>query len=317
MTHVSPAPASSWAARWDHFWRRSGPPHVLALFRIGFGAFLLLYWGLRLPDIALLYSREGILLPLVSPQSVLGPLFLPPPAWAARLILCTLLASLVGLIIGYRARASAAVAFLLCAYYWCLSLYQLGASFDRLFLFLLLVLACSGCDRAFSLAMKLRHGSFWAWEATSVLPQRLIAMQISATYLGVGWQKLLLPQWQSGLVISEGFFGRWATPLAYAVGRWNLPLAVYDALNTVIKGFELLLPFGLWSRRWRPWFMLGGFVFHTMITLLLGIWWFQVLIPAYVVFFGPDETLHFLRRRCPSIPTSPCAPSGGKGPCAC
>ena len=33
----------------------------------------------------------------------------------------------------------------------------------------------------------------------------------------------------------------------------------------------------------------GGFVFHTLITLTLGIWWFQILVPLYVVFLDPDE----------------------------
>ena len=279
---------------WNFFWCRQASPHALAVFRIGFGAFQLLYWGLRLSHVAMLYSRDGILLPLFPPNVLFG--IFAPPAAVARAILCVLLFAIFFLTIGYRARLAAAIAFLLYVYYWCLSLYQLGSSFDRIFLFIFFVLACSGCDRAFSLSMYLRHGSFWAWEKVSILPQRLLAIQITATYLGVGWQKLLLPDWQSGTVISYGFVGRWATPLARPIALWNLPFWVFDWLNTIIKCFELTLPFGLWHRRTRLWYMAGGFVFHTMITLLLGIWWFEVLIPAYVVFFSPEETLLFLRR---------------------
>jgi hypothetical protein len=74
-------------------------------------------------------------------------------------------------------------------------------------------------------------------------------------------------------------------------------MAFYDALNFVIKSFEFAMPFGLWSKKLRWWFFLGGFLFHTSITFFLNIWWFQVLIPAYIVFFDPEEVYVFLKKR--------------------
>ena len=50
-------------SRWNHFWFRTGPPHLLAVFRIVFGGFLLVYFGMQIPNIAMLYSRDGLLLP--------------------------------------------------------------------------------------------------------------------------------------------------------------------------------------------------------------------------------------------------------------
>ncbi len=78
-------------------------------------------------------------------------------------------------------------------------------------------------------------------------------------------------------------------------------MEVYDAMTLITKVFESLMPIGLWIPRVRWFFFVGGFVFHLMIALLLGIWWFLVLVPAYVVFFEPEEIYVFLKRYFPRI----------------
>lgn len=275
--------AASLREGWDHFWFRTGPPHLLALFRIVFGAFLLLYFGLQLPHVALLYSWEGIHLPLFS-----SPLFAAPPLGTAYVLFLTFYTALFCFTIGLLTRVSAAVFFILYSYYWVLSLFQFGTSFDRLFLFTTLVLVFSGCGKTFSVDMKLKHGSFFDWEPISILSQRLLAVQITATYLGVGWQKLMLPAWQTGKVLSYSFIGRWATPLAFWIAQLNLPLPIYDAMTWLVKVFEISIPFGLWIRRTRIWFILGSAVFHISISALLAIWWFLPLIPACMLFYEPE-----------------------------
>ena len=285
--------------QWEQWWTREAPPHILALFRIVFGSFLLLYWGLKLPHVTMLFSEEGIVLPLFD-AGFLGLFFAPPNSEVAWVLYSVHMGALLLLTVGLLSRVGAAIAFILSAYYWFLSLHLFGTSFDRLFLFTLLVLACSGSDRTFSVSMWWKHGSFFAWEAASILPQRLLAAQITATYLGVGWQKLWLPDWQSGEVLAYGFIGRWATPPAYALARMNFPLEVYDWAVTAIKGFEMLLPFGLWSERFRWWFFLGGALFHIGIAVLLAIWWFLVLIPAYILFYEPEEVLKVMSIAIPA-----------------
>lgn len=287
--------------QWNSFWFRPCPPHLLAVFRMLFGAFLLLYFGLQLPHVALLYSREGLHMPLAMPSPFLAILFAPPPPAIAYLLFITLYAFLLCFTVGLLTRVSAAIAFLLYSYQWILSLHQFGTSFDRLFLFSLLVLVCSDCGATFSADMRIRRGSWTAWRMISILPQRLLAVQISATYLGVGWQKLGLPAWQDGTVFIYGFMGRWATPPAFAIARWNIPLWFYDGVVWCIKAFEIMIPFGLWIRRVRIWFFLGGALFHIGIAVLLAIWWFLALIPAYVLFLSPEEFLDGLRRRVPSL----------------
>ncbi len=287
---------STFRAWWSNWFFRTCPPHVLAIFRIAFGGFLVLYWGLQIPFVAMLYSKQGLLLPLFTPSTFWTLVFTPPPVWVAQLLFWSFLLSLLLFTLGAWTRVSAGVAFLLYVYYWILSLHLFATSFDRLFLFILLVLVFSGCGCTFSFDMFRKRGSICAWEPISILPQRLISLQIAATYLGVGWQKLVLKDWQSGEVIAWGFVGRWATPLAWWVARLNFPMWLFDGMNAIVKAFEITMPFGLWTR-FRWWFFLGGALFHTIITLTLRIWWFMVLIPAYIIYFEPEEFYGFLKKK--------------------
>ena len=289
---------------WNLWWFRETPPHLLAIFRIIFGGFLLFYFGIQFPHIAMLYSREGILLPLVPPTTPLTLIFTPPPVWAAYLIFSFFLASLLALTAGCFSRAAAMIALILYAYYYVLSLFQFGTSYDRLFLFTTLILAFSGCGQTFSVDAKLRGGSWTAWEPISILPQRILSVQIMMTYLGVGWQKLVLPDWQSGEILAYGFTGRWATAPAYWIARLNIPLWYYDRVVWLIKAFEITIPFGLWHPRTRWWYFAGGAAFHIGIAILLAIWWFLALIPAYILFFEPEDCTAFLRRASPRLAPS-------------
>ena len=281
---------------WNRFWFRECSPHLLAIFRIAFAGFLVFYFSLQLPHVSMIYSREGVLLPMLLPDRWLTLVFTPPPAWVAELLFSSFFASLLCLTIGLGTRVSAGVATILYLYYRVISLYHFGTSFDRLFITLLAVLTFSGCGATFSVDMWFKRGSFLAWEPISILPQRLIAFQITATYVGVGWQKLYLPDWQSGDVLAWGFMGRWATPFGYWIARLNWPLWFYDILVWQVKFCEVFLPIGLWFKGWRWLSIAWGTLFHTLITLAMAIWWFQVLIPAYIVFFSPEEVFGLLQR---------------------
>lgn len=289
------------ALAWDRFWCRKAPPHIMGVFRIAFGGFLLFYWGLRAPHIGMLFSSRGIVLPLLDTPLWVHHLLTPPPLAVAYILYGACMAALLCVTLGWGMRVAGAVALAYDWYAWQMSLHLLGASFDRLFGFVLLVLLLSGADRIYSLRMRLRHGSWTAWEPASMLAQRIIAVQITLTYLGVGWQKVWLPDWQSGDVLAWGFMGRWATPLGYWVARQQWPLWVYDALVLQVKFVECVMPVGLWLKGWRWVFFAWGLLFHALIALLLSIWWFLVLIPAYIVFFTPEEFVTVLERYAPKL----------------
>jgi hypothetical protein len=240
----------------------------------------------------MLFSNQGMVFPLDAGIAAWWPaVFIPPPLWLAWLLYALMLGSLVLVTVGFITRPALILALALYMYYWHLFLHLLGGSFDRIFVFLLLVLCISGCDRTYSLRMYLRKGSWRAWEHISVLPQRLIALQITALYLGVCWQKFWLPDWQSGEIIRLSLMGRWATPLALWFAQRQMPDWWYDISNELVKFGQFVLPWMFWIRstRWVA-FGLQAF-FLIVITAFLGMWWFLALIPASICFFEPEGIL--------------------------
>lgn len=271
---------------------RKSPPHALAFFRIAFGAFLLFYWGGMILEVPMRFSTAGLLFPLHD-----SPLlsFIPSPV-IAYIPFLLILFCFFCIMIGAHMRIATLSAFILYVYYQNISLHLFGTSYDRIFMVTLLVLAVSGADRTFSYAMRQKYGTALEWEYISVLPQRLIALQITFVYLGVGYQKIWLPGWKTGEILYYAFIGRWGTPLAYWFAA-HIPMVVFDWLLYTTKAFELLIPFGLWIRPVQKWFFLGGALFHTLITITLSIWWFMFLLPSYVIFLEPEAVYELWEKR--------------------
>lgn len=300
--------ARTFGVQWDSWWCRESPPHALALFRIVFGAFLLLYWGSMLPGVPLLFSEEGISLPLFDrglPDLFLL-LFSPPPPWVAWVIFTVLLLSFALITCGVGMRVAGILAIVLHEYYRLSSHHVSWFTMEQLSIILLLILSFSGADRTLSLRMWRTRGSTLAWEPVSVLPQRLLALQLTATLLGAGWQKVVLSAWQGGEILAYSMMGHWSTPLAYRIARLQIPLWYYDRAVDAVKVFGVFLPFGLWSRRWRWWWILGLLLYLVSITLFLTFWWFLVLVPACIVVFEPEEVYAKLKAwssgRIPAAP---------------
>jgi hypothetical protein len=129
----------------------------------------------------------------------------------------------------------------------------------------------------------------------------LLAVQLTATYVVVGIQKWWLPLWRGGDILYYSFIGRWGTPLARWLVRAVPSPRFYDALVIMTKLLETAMPVGFWIPRVRWFFFASGLVFHALIALLLGIWWFLVLPPAYVLFLEPETVHAFLKRRFPRM----------------
>ncbi len=291
-------------AHWDHWWCRTAPPDILAILRIGFGAFLLIEAATYAPFVPTMFSSHGLVISMhvADPETwpLLAAIFAPPPPLVAWIIGTAYLIAAACLMIGYRMRLAITTLLLLYFYYWQLSFHLFPSSYHRIFTFILLVLLFSGADKTFSLRMKRERGSWLAWEPISILPQRLLAVQITATYAVVGIQKWWLPLWQGGEVMYYSYIGRWGTPLARWFVGLGWPWEFYEFQTLVTKIFETLIPIGLWLPRIRWFFFIGGFVFHFLIAILLGIWWFLVLVPAYILFFEPEAVHAAIRRHLPS-----------------
>ncbi|MBI3336630.1 hypothetical protein HYZ98_03645 [Candidatus Peregrinibacteria bacterium] len=288
-------------SRWAE---RRVPPHSMAILRILLGMWLLIHWGLKTPAIPMLFSDQGLALPYFLPTGIgaIDIFLIPPSVTVAYAVFTLLMVALAMVTIGMRMRAGILMTLGIYAYFWNIGLHPFFMTFERLFVFILLVLLCSGADRTFSLRMLLHKGSVFAWQPIHILPQRLIALQLSATYLGVGWEKMALPDWQHGEILTHALTGRWATPLAFTVAQTNLPLPFYDRALFLLKFFQFLLPFGLWIRRYQWLFFFGGALFHITIAVLISMWWFLIMVPAYITFLEPEAVYRFLKKTAPSIP---------------
>ena len=147
----------------------------------------------------------------------------------------------------------------------------------------------SGADRTLSVRMLREKGSLAAWEPISILPQRLLTVQLTLTYAGAMLQKLWLPDWQGGEILYYSLFHVGATPLAYSIARLDLPMELYDALVWLVKLFELGLFIGLWIPKVQRWFFATGAAFHISIAFLFSIWSFLGFIPLYILFLPPER----------------------------
>lgn len=285
-------------AAWERFWLASVPPHTLALVRIVFGGFVLLRFAEHIPHAWLEFSSATLALPVFAPDRWFTVFFAaPPPPVAMGLFACFLFA-ITAVTLGLWTNIAAGVSFVLYLYYYYFNISNFGTTFDRLFIFTFLVLGLTGESGAtFSVDAWRRYGSWRGWRPISVLGQRLLAVQLTATYFGAGVQKLWLASWQSGEVLAYQFMGRWATAAAWPVARWNLSLWWYDRAVYAVKMLELFLPVGFWVRRFQPYAFIGGFVFHMGVTIFMGIWWFQILVPAYLLFLPPAQVHAWCVRR--------------------
>lgn len=284
---------------WQLFWFEKRSAEALAVFRIGFGLFLMTYALSYFPHLTEVFSNKGLVIPLVlHPPSALAPLLQPPHPAVIYLLALLFLCAAFGLTVGYRANACAWALLALGAYFWQLQLHLFTASFVRLIIIILPVLALSGCSKALSLDMKRKHGSFFAHEDIEVFAQRLLCVQLSVTYFAVALQKVVLDDWQSGEVLTYSLIGLWGSPLAYWLVSMNIPLRIWDVLTQAVIALELLAAFGLWHRKTQIWWMASGAVFHIFIAVFLQIWWFVFLLPMYVLFFPEKTVSEFIVKIC-------------------
>lgn len=275
---------------WQKFFFALVPPHGLALIRIALGLFLLIYWCVYLPRVGMLFSEEGLVIPY---SSALPPI---PSVSQAYAIYILILIPIIALLLGWHMRIAG---MLLCGamlYYWLLSFHNFPSSYNRILLFVTFIIALSGADRTLSLRMYRKWRSWTAFEVVPAWPLRIIAIQITALYLGVSLQKAYLPGWQGGEIIAYSFINAWSTPLAYAVARMNIPIIWYDIAAWMTKILHGVLPIGLWIPWMQRWCFLGAALFHIVITLVMGMWWFLVLIPLYIVFVDPSDVKTFCIR---------------------
>lgn len=122
---------------------------------------------------------------------------------------------------------------------------------------------------------------------------RLLQIQLCVSYAYTGIEKLKGVQWWEGTAFwyTLGMRELVANDLTFLR---EMPIAV-GLLSMGPILFEIYFPFGVMDRRLRPWWLLFGLMFHIAIGLVMGLWFFaMVMISAYIVFLDSTRLRQFV-----------------------
>ena len=245
---------------------RSTPPQALAFFRIACGVILLGIWLAPLFNGTILSEGEHLLLL----GMILMALFLTIGAWFRYV--AVYLAILYALELALMMQAGIET--------------NGVTSIEQAALFIpvLLVLAFSGADRAYSYTMYLRYGSPWEWEDVHSLPQQLLKIILALSYLYIGAFLLWQPLWMSGMRLRSALVGSLGTMLGARLARSDVPPAFFQWSLYITKALVLMLPFSLWMKQIRMIFIVIGVLLHVAAGILFGTWWPIILVAGLPLF---------------------------------
>ena len=143
----------AFALAWEHWWTRKTYPHVMGIVRIALGGWLLFYWGIRLPNVAKLYSSTGMTFPKIPtfmPENIQWILDVQEPNIVMMIFMVHLIA-LAALTVGFFTRTSAGLACILSWYLYYIGQHHFHTSYDRLYMFSLMFLALSNAGEVYSI----------------------------------------------------------------------------------------------------------------------------------------------------------------------
>jgi vitamin K-dependent gamma-carboxylase-like protein len=258
-----------------------------ALFRVGYG--LLATWtALQAVVNTSRYWGPDAMVPAAAlvgkPWAWLSPLVGWPSAWLAWAHTLGFLAAAVALTVGVVPRMAAVVIYLAN-----LSLQHRNPltvnGGDRLFLVLAAFAVFLPLGRRLSLA-----GGGSGWKGT-VWAQRMVQLQVVYVYLESAAKKLSEPRWRSGWALRDVL----ASPVYAEWPSWvGGPLVQVLTWGTL--AFEVGFPFLVFSKRWRPWALGAGVLFHVGIHAVMLLPMFSaVMIVSYALFLDEEEAERIIR----------------------
>jgi hypothetical protein len=280
---------------WNRFWFAPVSARPLGAFRILYGAIAVANIALLLGfDLDYWFTSRGIFQPGESAE-IAGPLrqsflhAIQDPFWV-RVVLWSVMASAVGLMVGWHTRLMSIL-----YYVGIVAIHHrnvaTASGADVLVAVIAFYLMLSPCGAAYSLdARRAAKKRGWTEADPLIMPwaQRLIQIQVCVVYLASAILKISGPAWVNG------------TALHYVlcnseVGRFDLAfLAGYPLLvNVLTYGalvIELSLGLFLWSKRARPWVIVGGISLHVGILFLVNIPIFgEAMTACYICFLTSGE----------------------------
>lgn len=302
-------------------------PRRLALIRIALGIVLLCHAGCRWRYAVELYSTWGPAMPLFpaaeaidgeapEPKAAGNPAAYPRfhgpvPSPSGAVVLHTLLLfALTAVTAGWQTRTSLMAAAGLLAW---LGLSDGAATFAKhivISLHLLVLLACSGCGRAWSIdALAAVHRGVLC-PLQPVWPRRMLQLLVCAVYFGAAMTKLRTPAFLTGDLLTFSLLDDYWGGGPLGIRLSSLPRVVLLlSLATVL--FELLFPFLIWVRRLRGPMLAAAFLFHAGMAATMHLSTFSpTMLVALLAFLREDD---LTRWRLPGIGGKPRPFSGDPG----
>jgi len=279
-------------ARLRSFWTGRTTGEAVALLRVGFSALALwaaLGIGLNLDryygqdavvpwDVAKTFEFGMWTLFALAPQSQALPVAL----------LIAMVASAAALLVGAAPRVAAAILFVVTLSFDHRNPLVLNSG-DGLFSILAGLMLVLPIDRRWTLWPVPRPSAGDA----SIWSLRLVQLQIAYVYWSSAIAKLVNERWRTGWalrdVLASPVFAEWPTYID------SYPVIAAMTWGTLL--FEVAFPLLVAVRRFRPWVLAAGVLFHASIELAMTIPMFSaVMIVSYAAFLD-DATLRRLLAR--------------------
>lgn len=274
---------------WSHFWFSPEPTTTLGLVRISYGVLAIAWTMSLLPDLATMYSDQGLVPSQPGNESALTWLARWDSPWVVAVLWALLLVAAVGLTVGAWSRIAAVLVFVAMLSFQRRNPDALNSG-DVLLRLIAFYLALAPSGAALSLDRWRAHrDSFWQAPLRSPWALRLLQVQVSLLYLFSVFYKVRSDNWSDGTAMY------YITHLS-SLQRVALPdpltesLLLMNVVTYTSLAIELALGILIWNRRARPWVITCGVALHLGIETTMLVGFFSLAIFVCYVAFVPADT---------------------------
>ena len=283
---------------WREFFFTPEPQVTVAVFRIVFGAILVLHGLLLWPHGSLWYGPLGFL-PYKQYRQIYGRSrfsvfqFLPDSDLTVKVVLGVFIAAAMSLSLGIVAPVSASLTFVLLVSIHNRNPAVLHGGDDVLrIMTFLLIFASAGAE--LSVDRYVLSGRLYVGEYASPWVLRLMQLQVSIIYLRAGLAKLGGDSWLDGSAayyptqVQE--YRRFPLPRVLSGALW-IKLATW---GTIL--IELGLGTAIWVKEFRFAILMCGVAFHLVLEYFLNLQLFGVtMLCCLLLFISPEDLMSLLR----------------------
>jgi hypothetical protein len=283
--------------RVDHFFTEPLSADFLSFYRIATAAMGLVVIAMVSPSLLDIYGAEGFIqwvvsdslfripsLPsLIQVSDLLAPLGVGPNAVVLGGFALYAI-SLVGMLLGWRTRLTAGVAwvmhFLICN---TSIIFGYGVeTFIHIGLFYCLLMPSA---ERWSLGARAGRTGYARVSAAARLSQRIIQLHLCMVYLNAGLAKMFGHEWWNGEAI-------WRSVMQPDFRQFDMSWLAWFPTLTLVLGWGVLViecgyPLFIWNRRIRPFWLAATIALHAGIALFMGLWMFALaMIVMNIAGFG-------------------------------